>query len=113
MTETVCARIKLNPGSLPKVDAWAEAMNARPEEVVDALVDEGVSLEPVFLERTSEGDFLIYFMRAESLRKSAEVTKNSTREVDAIHKAFKAETFGDREILRPLIDFSVGDGKNQ
>lgn len=107
MTETVCARIRLKDGSLSRVDDWAAEMNSRKPEVLATLKAEGVNLESVFLERASDGDFLIYFMRADDLDQAARVAAGSDSEVDVIHRAFKSATFESRELLRPLIDFVV------
>ena len=58
--ETVCVRVRLEPGSLPRVREWAAELNARRDEVMATLRDEGVRIESVFL----EGETLVYFLKA-------------------------------------------------
>jgi hypothetical protein len=47
--ETVCVRVRLKPGSLSRVRAWAAEPTARREEVLATLRDEGVVVESAFL----------------------------------------------------------------
>jgi hypothetical protein len=47
--ETVCVRVRLKPGSLSRVRAWAAELTARREEVLATLRDEGVVVESAFL----------------------------------------------------------------
>jgi hypothetical protein len=54
--ETVCVKVRLRPGSLPRVEAWAAELNARRDEVLATLRDEGVVVESVFL----DGEALVY-----------------------------------------------------
>lgn len=74
--ETVCVKIKLKPNSLERVREWAETMNARKDEALATLRDETVIVEAVFLDQTGEGDFLVTFMKAESLKKPVKPSKN-------------------------------------
>lgn len=105
MVETQCTRIKLRPGTLPLVEEWANELKRRSQEVLQTLRDEGVFIESVFLERTDEGDFLLYYIKAESLEKMRAVAEASTYAIDAYHNAFKEAAFESRQSLRPLVDF--------
>ena len=102
--ETRCFKIKLKPNSLEKVREWAQTLNARKPEALATLRDQGVILETVFLDRTSEGDFLIYLMKAESFERAQEAVKNSVHAIDAYHQNFKKETWLDGEKLEMLVD---------
>jgi uncharacterized protein DUF6176 len=102
--ETVCTKIKLKADSLGQVREWANTMNARKEEVLATLRDETVIVEAAFLDQTSEGDFLIVFMKAESLAKAGEAVKSPTHEIDKIHQKFKHETWEERKSLELLVD---------
>lgn len=102
--ETRCVKIKLKPDSLEKVSEWAKTINQRKDEALTTLQDEGVILECAFLDRTGEGDFLIYFMKAESFEKVKEVFEQSVHPIDEYHLKFKNETFEDGEKLKLLID---------
>jgi uncharacterized protein DUF6176 len=99
--ETVCVRVRLRPGSLARVLDWAAELNARRDEVVATLRDEGVRIESVFL----DGDTLVYYMRADSIERAREVYARSTHAIDAYHQRFKDETFDEQTPLELLVDF--------
>jgi L-rhamnose mutarotase len=99
--ETVCVRVRLKEGSLERVREWARELNARRDEVLATLRDEGVRVESVFL----DGDTLVYYMRADSLEQAREVYAHSTHAIDAYHQQFKDETFDGQTSLELLIDF--------
>jgi hypothetical protein len=71
--ETLCVRVRLVPGSLPRVREWAAELNARRDEVMATLRDEGVRIESVFL----EGETLVYFLKADSVDEAREVYDRS------------------------------------
>lgn len=102
--KTRCVKIKLKPNSLEKVSEWAKTINERKDEALATLRDEGVILETVFLDQTSEGDFLIYVMKAESFEKVKEASEKSTHAIDEYHRKFMSETYEDRNQLEILID---------
>ena len=99
--ETLCVRVRLKPGSLPRVREWAAELNARRGEVLATLRDEGVRIESVFL----EGETLVYFLKADSIERAREVYARSTHTIDAYHRRFKEETFAEETQLELLIDF--------
>lgn len=102
--ETTCVKIKLKPGSMDKVREWADTINSRVDEAMATLDDEGVILECAFLDQTSEGDFLIYVMKAKSFEHAKRVAENSTHAIDLYHQEFKAATWEDGSRLETLID---------
>ncbi len=102
--QTHCIKIKLKPNSLEKVREWARTINERKDETLATLRDENVILECVFLDKTSEGDFLIYLMKAESFEKAKEVFEKSVHAIDEYHQNFKRETWQDGQKLEMLID---------
>lgn len=102
--ETRCVKIKLKPNSLEKVREWQKTINGRKPEALATLRDEGVVLETVFLDRTGEGDFLIYVMKAESFEKVYEAYEKSVHAIDKYHRKFMKETYETREELEMLID---------
>jgi hypothetical protein len=103
--ETGCVKIRLRPGSLARAREWAAEVNGRPEEVLATPRDEGVVVESVFLGSDGEGDFVIYYMRAESLEGAMETYRKSTHAIDEYHRRFQQDTFGKWETLELLIDF--------
>ncbi|CAN5720185.1 hypothetical protein BH24ACI2_BH24ACI2_14260 [soil metagenome] len=102
--ETRCIKIKLKPNSLEKVREWARVINERKDEALATLRDEDVILECAFLDQTSEGDFLIYLMKAESFEKAKAVFEKSVHAIDEYHQNFKRETWEDGKKLEMLID---------
>jgi Family of unknown function (DUF6176) len=104
MLETRCVKIKLKPDSLERVREWAAEINRRADEALATLRDEGVVVESVFLDSNSEGDFLIYYMKAESFEKSADVVKKSTHAIDAYHQKFMKEVCETGHRLELLVD---------
>ena len=102
--ETNCVKIKLKPDSLEKVREWAKTLNERKTEALATLLDEGVILETVFLDQTSEGDFLIYLMKAESFEKAREAVQKSVHALDEYHQNFKRECWAGGKKLEMLID---------
>ena len=99
--ETLCVRVRLVPGSLPRVREWAAELNTRRDEVIATLQDEGVRIESVFL----EGETLIYFLKADSIDQARDVYARSKHAIDAYHQRFKDETFAGEAQLELLIDF--------
>ena len=104
MPETRCMKIKLKPNALPRVRQWAAEINRRRDEALETLRDESVTLESVFLDSTPEGDFLIYFMKADDFAGAQEAARRSVRAIDAYHREFKRETWDGGTQLELLID---------
>jgi hypothetical protein len=103
--ETTCVKVRLKPGSLDRVRAWASELNRRSDEVFATLRDERVIAESVFLDQTSDGDFLIYYLKARSFEEARQAAQQSQHEVDAYHEEFKRDTWDTRKPLELLIDF--------
>ena len=110
---TQCVKIHLKPNSLDRVREWAQTLNdSRRDEALATLADESVVLEAAFLDRTAEGDFLIYIMKAESFDKAKQVAESSLHEIDAYHRAFKRDTWGTRTELELLLDLDRTDERS-
>ena len=108
MSEVVCHRIKLRQGSLPRVREWARTIRERRAEALATLRDEGVTLESAFLEQTTDGDYLIYYMRAPKLALGAAAT--SSHPIDEYHQRFKRETWEEGSELELLVDLECTAG---
>lgn len=103
-TRVLCNRIKLRPGSLERVREWAETLNERRDEALATLRDEGVTIESAFLERATDGDFLIIYMRASDLDSAVGAAAHSAHPIDAYHQEFKREAWQGGEALELLVD---------
>ena len=99
--ETVCVRVRLKPGALPRVQAWAAELNARRDEVLATLRDEGVVVESVFLDGGELGDDVV----GKDVGQALAVYARSRHAIDAYHRAFKDEAFAGQRTLELLIDF--------
>jgi hypothetical protein len=77
---------------------------ARRDEVLATLQDEGVTVESAFLERTADGDYLIYYMRAADRQRAAGAAAQSTHPIDQYHQSFKRETWEEATTLELLVD---------
>jgi hypothetical protein len=103
--ETQCHKIKLKSSSLERVREWAMTLNeTRRNEALATLRDETVIIESVFLDSTSEGDYLIIFMKAESFEKSRRAVEASTHDIDRYHKEFKKANLESGKQLELLVD---------
>ena len=102
--QTKCVKIRLKPNSLERVREWARTINSRRTEALVTLRDETVVIEAAFLDCTSEGDFLIYIMKAESFEKSKQAAATSTHEIDKYHQDFKKDTWESGNLLELLVD---------
>ena len=104
MSEVVCTRIALKPGSLPLIREWASKLNnERRSEALATMIDEGVTVESYFLEAGPDGHYLVACMRAESLEKAAEKA-SSENDIDHYHQEVKDKAWGKRILLEPLVD---------
>ncbi len=103
--KSFCTRVRLKPDSIPRVREWASELNSRKNEALETLKDEGVYIESAFLEQTAEGDFLIYYLRMESMKQAKAAVARSPHPIDAYHKQFKIDCWESREELELLIDF--------
>ena len=102
--ETRCVRIRLKPGSLGRVREWTSTINSQVDEALATLRDEGVIIECVFLDSSELGDFLIYFMKAESFEAAASAATTSGHAIDDYHRRFTRDTWLERSELETLID---------
>ncbi len=101
-----CVKVRLKPGSLPRVREWAAEINDRRDEALATLEDESVVLESFFLDSSKAGDYLIGYIRAGNLVQAADAAERSTHDIDAYHKAFQQEAWESGRALELLVDLS-------
>jgi len=101
--------VKLKPGSLDRVRAWARTINERESEALATLRDEGVRIESWFLISLEDGDYLLSYMRADDIETAHEAVKESLHEIDAYHQEFKRATWlrGSHREAQLLVDLSL------
>jgi hypothetical protein len=106
-THVSCTRIRLKPGSVERVHEWARTLNERRAEAIATLRDEEVTIESVFLDRSPDGDYLVYYMRGKDLDRSTGMAATSPHPIDAYHQTFKRDTWDDRSELELLVDLEL------
>ena len=97
--------MRLRPGCLDRVRAWAAELTKRRDEVMTTLRDETVRVESAFLESSEGGDFLVYYMRTDDEEQSRRTAQTSTHAIDAYHREFMDAVVEEREALELLVDF--------
>ena len=108
MTAVACTRIALNPQSVALIREWGKTVNeARRSEALATMVGEGVTVESYFLDSRPDGDYLIAYLRAESLEKAAQIASTSDHDIDRYHREVKQAAWGERTTLEPLVDLVV------
>ena len=107
--EIVAGVIELKPNSIEKVEEWAKTIKERMDEAVVTLQNEGVQIESWFHLSLDGKDYLLTYMRADSLQKAQETVRHSGHAIDAYHKQFKKDTWLGGTRARLLVDI-VNDG---
>jgi Family of unknown function (DUF6176) len=101
-----CFRLKLKTNAIADIRTWAARLNREMKEVKQLLQTEGMILESVFLEQTSEGNFLIYYLRSPDLKKAREISKASRHPLDIFHRDIMDNCVEDHRQLECLLDIS-------
>jgi Family of unknown function (DUF6176) len=83
--EVAAGLIKLNPDSESKVDEWRDTMKSRIGEALATLVHEGAAIESWFRVKIEGQDYLLWYMRAESMKKVFEVSQTFKHPIDKYH----------------------------
>lgn len=81
--------IELKKDSLNHVDDWQKELNLRKNEAIETLKAEGVLIESWFHLSLDGKDYLIAYMRSYDIAKAQEIGRNSTFDIDQVHKHFK------------------------
>ena len=69
--ETQCLKIKLKEGMRDRVRVWCKSLANHPE-LDEVLKKETVVVESLFLEEGKEGDYLLFYLKAQSLQQANE-----------------------------------------
>jgi len=110
--DVVASIIELKPNSLDRVEEWATTLNKCADEAIATLQDEGVRIESWFYLALDEKDYLLCYMRAESIKKAHQVVQSSPHAIDAYHQQFKRDTWGVGKSARLLVDFIDGNSNS-
>jgi hypothetical protein len=107
--EVAAGLIKLKPDSGSKVDEWRDPMTSRLDEALATLVNEGVQIESWFRIKIEGQDYLLWYMRADSMKEVFEVSQTFKHPIDKYHYETMASiTAPDGNIVaKPLLDLKV------
>ncbi|WP_458208462.1 DUF6176 family protein [Haladaptatus sp. NG-SE-30] len=95
MVDVVMMKQKIKEGKTQRLKEWMAEIRMREEEAIETYENEGMYSESAFIERTDEGDFLVYYMESEDAQRAHEAFENSTHEIDREHKEVMEETLED------------------
>ena len=105
MAEVVLTKQKIRPGKVERLREWTEEIQDREDEALETLENEGMHLEAAFVEHTEEGEFLVYFMKADDVDAAFEAFEESDHQIDHEHAEVleavleSPERVGDYELL--------------
>lgn len=107
--EIASGLIKLKPGIDEKVEEWRSTISSRIEEAIATLEDEGVEIESWFRVVIEGQNYLLWYMRAESIERAFEVSQTLKHPIDQFHYKIMAEIMdtNGRIIAKPIMDLKA------
>lgn len=104
--EIASGLIKLKPDSDEKVEHWRETVSSRLDEALATLKDEGVEIESWFRVTIEDQDYLLWYMRAESIQKAFEVSQTLKHPLDKFHYELMKSITAENGLImaKPLYD---------
>jgi hypothetical protein len=97
MVDVVLSKQEIADGKTERLREWAEEVQRRSDEAVETLRDEGMHSETAFVEHTDDGDYLVYYMKADDIEAVYEAFEDSTHDIDEDHKRVLADVLADGE----------------
>jgi len=96
--------IKLKPGTEAKVEEWRSTIASRPDEVAATHLDEDVQIESWFTIEIEGEKYLLWYLRAKSIRRVFEVSRQLKHPIDRFHYELMEKITAANIIAKPLID---------
>ncbi len=98
--------VKLKPDSAAKVEEWRTTMAARLDEAAATLQGEDVQIESWFTVSIDGDDYLLWYLRARSIQRVFQVSRELKHPIDKFHYELMAEiTAANGNIIaKPLLD---------
>ncbi len=98
--------IKLRPGTEEKVEEWRSTIASRLDEAAATLQDEQVQIESWFKVEINSERYLLWYLRAKSIKRVFEVSMQLKHPVDKFHYKLMAEITSENGSIsaEPLID---------
>ena len=97
MVDVVLSKQKLADGKTERLREWADEVRNRSDEAVETLRDEGMHSETAFVEHTDDGDFLVYYMKADDIDAVYEAAEDSSHDIDEDHERVLMDVLEDGE----------------
>ena len=95
MAEITLIRYRLEPGGAERVREWATEVRSRRSEAIETLQHGGVVSEAAFLESHPDGDYVCFYVEAESLDRAREAFESSPYEIDREFRELLAAVVAD------------------
>ena len=83
--EYASALVRLRPGSEDKLEEWRSTIASRLEEAAATLQDEDVKVESYFTLEIGGEKYLLWYLRAKSIRRVFEVSRQLKHPIDKFH----------------------------
>jgi hypothetical protein len=98
--------IRLKPGTESKVEEWCSTIASRLNEAAATLRDEEVQIESWFKLELHGEQYLLWYLRAKSIRRVFEVSMQLKHPIDQFHYQLMAEITAKNGNInaQPLID---------
>jgi len=100
--------IRLKPGSDVKVEEWRSTIASRLEEAAATLKDEDVQVESWFTIEIQGEKYLLWYLRAKSIKRVFEVSQKLKHPIDRFHYELMAGITAANIFAVPLIDIPRG-----
>lgn len=81
--------IRLKANTQAQVEAWQQEIQQRKAEAIQTLQAEGVTVESWFQFELNGDHYLLAYMRAKDIAHAQQVARNSSFEIDQVHRQFK------------------------
>jgi Family of unknown function (DUF6176) len=108
MMEYASGLIKLKPESEEKVDEWRSTIASRLDEAAATLKDEDVQVESWFTIEIGGEKYLLWYLRARSIKRVFEVSQLLKHPIDKFHYEMMSAITATNIIAKPLIDMPRG-----
>jgi hypothetical protein len=96
--------IRLKPGSDARVEEWRNTIASRLEEAAATLKDEDVRVESWFTIEIQGEKYLLWYLRANSIKRVFEVSQQLKHSIDKFHYELMTEITAANILAVPLID---------
>jgi len=107
--DVIAGLIELKPDSNTEVHDWKAFIESHKKQALESLRAEGVSVESWFSLSLAGKDYLLCYMRADSIQQSQKVMADSCNPVDERHRQFKqnAWVWGSHVKAELLLDLNI------